>query len=222
MKTTVVIPAFNEARTIAQVIRAVKPHVDEVIVVDDGSEDASGTIARQEGAIVFQHLINRGLGGALGTGIAAALLRGATHLATYDADGQHDPTDLLCVLEPIWNGRADVVVGSRLLGQRGMPLLRRFYNQSGNILTFLLFGLWTTDSQSGLRAFTRNAASKLQLRTNRMEVSSEIIKEIRLHHFRFIEVPIRPIYTRYSLTKGQGFIPGIKTFVRLILLRIVK
>lgn len=218
----VVVPAYNEASKIQQVIREIKKHFPDIIVVDDGSSDGTERIARKEGVLVYHHIINRGLGGALGTGITAAVQRGADIVVTFDGDGQHRPDDIDRVIQPLLEHKADVVIGSRMLDRKGMPAIRRFYNTFGNIMTYLLFGVWTTDSQSGLRAFTREAASKFRLRTNKMEVSSEIIKEIRTHHLRFLEVPIQAIYTPYSLSKGQGLLTGMKTLIRLILLKIVK
>ena len=101
-----------------------------------------------------------------------------------------------------------------------MPLKRRFANWMGNALTFLLFGMWVQDSQSGLRAFSRRAAEELDLKCDRMEVSSEIVKEIKSHEWRLLEVPIVPIYTEYSLSKGQNFFVGLKTAGKLLLRRI--
>ena len=112
----IVIPAYNEERTIVEVIRGLKQHgFARLIVVDDGSSDRTGELACQEGVILLRHILNRGLGGALGTGISAALRLGAELIVTFDADGQHDPDDIARLLEPIERGEADVVIGSRML-----------------------------------------------------------------------------------------------------------
>ncbi len=203
-------------------MEATLPFVSEVIVVDDGSSDETNQIARKAGAIVYRHLLNRGLGATLGTGIAAALIRGADCIVTLDADGQHDATEIVKLVGPIRRGLADVVLGSRLLRARGMPASRELANHLGNVITLLFFGLFVTDSQSGFRAFSREGAAKLEIRSNRMEVSSEIIAEIRRKGLRLAEVPIRAIYTDYSLSKGQGFWVGLKTAYRLLLRRIGK
>ena len=177
-RLAIVIPAYNEERTIIEVIRGLKQHgFVTLIVVDDGSSDRTAELARQEGVILLRHIINRGLGGALGTGIVAALRLGAEAIVTFDADGQHDPDDIDRLIEPLVKGEADVVIGSRMLEPTGMPYARRLANWSANIVTYLLFRGWTTDSQSGLRAFSGRAAAQLQIMTNGMEVSSEIIAE---------------------------------------------
>lgn len=222
MKTIVIIPAFNEAKVIRNVLRTVRPVAAEVLIIDDGSSDGTAEIAREEGAIVYQHMINRGLGGALGTGIAAALARGADIVVTFDADGQHEASDIRRLVEPIERGKVDAVIGSRLIEERNMPLRRKLYNRFANLITYALFGIKTSDSQSGLRAFSRAAASQLRIRTNKMEVSSEFMKEIHSHRLRVMEIAIKPIYTDYSMSKGQNFFVGMKTLVRLIVLRIMK
>ncbi len=221
MKTTVVVPAFNEARTVGGVVRGLRPVCGQVIVVDDGSSDGTAAAAAAAGATVLRHGLNRGLGAALGTGITAAVRSGADIVVTFDADGQHKPEDVSRMVEPIAAGRADAVIGSRLLDRRKMPLTRRLANWIGNALTWSLFGLWVSDSQSGLRAFSRQAATELEIRTDRMEVSSEIVKEVRRHGWRLAETPIEPVYTEYSLSKGQGFLVGLKTAGRLVLRRLM-
>lgn len=222
MRTFVIIPAFNEAKTVRGVLRDVKKVAADIIVVDDGSDDETAALAAQEGALVYRHMINRGLGGALGTGIAAAIRLGADIVVTFDADGQHEAADIKRLVQPIEEGRADAVIGSRLIEERRMPLRRKLYNRFANFVTQALFGVKTTDSQSGLRAFSREAAKTLRLKTNKMEVSSEFMKEIRVNNLRLVEIPIRPIYTNYSMSKGQNFFVGIKTLIRLIVLRLMK
>jgi glycosyltransferase involved in cell wall biosynthesis len=223
MKLVAIIPAYNEEKTIAQVIEATKKYVEEVIVIDDSSKDGTFKKAQEKGAKVYRHSINRGLGGALGTGIQAALLRGADIIVTLDADGQHDPNDIPNLVEPIIKNEAQIVIGSRLISKNGkMPIERKIANWIGNIVTFLLFGIRVSDSQSGLRCFDRETAKLLQIKTNGMEVSSEIIKEIRVHRLRLREIPIKPIYTPYSLSKGQGFITGLKTLFKLLFLKLTK
>ncbi len=191
-------------------------------MVDDGSYDRTGEIARSKGAVVVRHLINRGLGGALGTGIEAALHWGADVVVTFDADGQHSPDDINKVIQPVLMDRADVVIGSRMLEAGGMPWTRRVANRLANFITSVLLEIQTTDSQSGLRAFSRLAAEQIKITSNYYEVSTEICGEIERHHLRLTEVPVRSIYTEYSLSKGQGFKAGLKTLFRLLLFRYVR
>ena len=222
MKLVAVIPAYNEEKNIGQVIRGVKKYARNIIVIDDGSTDRTEQIALENGAKVYCHLINRGLGGALATGIKAALLEEADIVLTLDADGQHDPDEIPKIVKPIIEDKADFVIGSRFLQHQPVPLFRRLGNYFFNFITFFLFGIWSTDSQSGMRAFNKKAAENLEIYTNKMEVSSEILNEIQVRHLRLKEVPIKSIYTSYSLSKGQGFIPGLKTLIKLFILKLTK
>lgn len=224
MKTVIVIPAYNEEKAIGGVLKKLKSHVptDNVIVIDDGSSDKTPEIARAHGVTVYQHDINRGLGGALGTGLKAGLQHGADIIVTMDADDQHDPAEITTLTGPIESKEADVVIGSRLLDAKGMPASRRALNWGGNVVTWGLFGIWVSDTQSGFRAFSARSARAINLKTNKMEVSSEIIKEIKGNRLSFKEVPIKAIYTEYSMSKGQNFGVGIKTVFRLVLLRFRK
>jgi UDP-N-acetylglucosamine---dolichyl-phosphate N-acetylglucosaminyltransferase len=219
----IVMPAFNEEKVIAKTIRGLQLNgYCNIIVVDDGSSDSTSELAKKQGATVLRHAINRGLGGALGTGIHAAIKEGAEIIVTFDADGQHDSLDIEKLIRPIIDNRADVVIGSRLLNPKGMPFSRRIGNWGFNFITYLLFSVWTTDSQSGLRAFTRRAAQKIHIRANRMEVSSEIIKEIGRNRLRFTEVLVRAIYTDYSIAHGQSSWNAFRILAKLILRRLMR
>lgn len=221
MKVIAVIPAYNEEQTIAEVLDRTRPFVDEIVVVNDGSTDRTVDIARGRGARVVSHAVNRGLGASIGTGFAAALRRGADVVLTLDADGQHDASEIPHFLKAIESG-ADMVIGSRVLSLASMPWIRRCANLMGNLTTFVLFGVWVSDSQSGFRAFTRAAVSAIRIHTNRMEVSSELVAEAKRNHLRLVEVPIRAIYTDYSLSKvnEQNFFGGLKTLVKLVIRRL--
>jgi glycosyltransferase involved in cell wall biosynthesis len=216
----IVVPAYNEGGPIAGVITSLRAAgYERVLVVDDGSTDDTAEQARQAGAMVIRHVINRGLGGGIGTGFAAARFLGATALVTIDADGQHDPREVEALLAPVLGGRADVVVGSRVRQRQEMPWYRRCANHLANCLTFIIFGKWSSDSQSGLRAFSRTAIERMEIKTSGFEVSSEVIGEVGRLRLRYAEVPIRAIYTEYSLSKGQSFGNGIRTLAHLILRR---
>lgn len=220
MKVIALIPAYNEEATIAEVLKKTKPFVDGMIVVNDGSSDRTAQIAAGQGALVVSHVINRGLGAAIGTGFEAAKRLGAGVVVTLDADGQHDAHEIQKFVSAIEQG-ADVVIGSRMLTNCvGMPWHRRAAQVIGNLVTFLLFGALVSDSQSGYRAFTNYALRKIEVKTNRMEVSSELIAEARRHKLNLVEVPIKAIYTDYSLSKGQSFFVGLKTVAKLIVRRI--
>jgi glycosyltransferase involved in cell wall biosynthesis len=225
-----IIPAFNEARVIRDTLRNLPPRVAgidsmTVVVIDDGSSDATAEEVLKSGdprVVLLRHAINRGLGGALGTGLAYARQHGADYVVTYDADGQHAPEDIGNVVAPLVAGAADAVIGSRLLQPKGMPWYRVVGNWGLNVFTFIIFGMWTTDSQSGLRGFSRAALDKIEVRMDRMEVSSEFIKEIRRWRLRYQEVPIRAIYSDYSLAKGQRSMNGFNILIRLVLHRLME
>lgn len=209
MKLLIILPAFNEAKVISQVLAEVKkataklPVPAEICVINDGSQDNTALVAKNSQATVLTHVINRGLGASLSTGLAYAKVIQADFAITMDSDGQHDPDDLITVLAPLLNKQADVVIGSRRLQPTGrMPLLRQLNNQAFNLLTRLLFGVVTTDSLSGFRGFNKKAIQLIKLKTERMEVSNEFFTEIKRHHLKFREVPIKVIYTQYSLAKG--------------------
>jgi len=221
----VILPAFNEEKVIGQVLTHLKDFLNglknlnsRIVVVDDASTDKTGRIVRKEGVIVLSHLINRGLGGALRTGLEYARIKGADIAVTMDGDGQHDPSDIKKLIQPILKGKAKVVIGSRLLkGVKQIPWDRRLILWLSNWVTYLFFGVYTTDSQSGFRAFSRRAIEKIKLRTQRMEVSSEFFGQIRKNNLKFTEVPIRVIYTPYSRQKGQSNLNALKILIKLIL-----
>ena len=224
MKTFVIIPAYNEAEIIGNIIEGIKKYLParQIIVIDDGSSDNTFYVAKNHGAIVYKHIINRGPGAATATGLAAAIHLNADIIITMDADGQHKTEDIPRLIKPIVNNEADVVIGSRLINPKGMPFVRRLFNKIGNLVTYITFGIKVSDSQSGLKSFSRYAAQKIEIKTNGFEFCSEIIREINNHQFKLKEIPIQAIYTDYSMSKGQGLLVGVKTFIRLLLLKFRK
>lgn len=212
MKLAILIPAYNEEKTLAKVLKSIPRHFPkisrmEIIVVSDGSTDKTAAIAQKMQVTLISHFVNRGLGGALGTGFEYVRKNNFDCLLTFDADGQHNPKDIWPVLKPIVQKKADVVVGSRLKSASwrtaGMPWYRIVGIWGLNLITLAFYWIWTTDSQSGLRAFSRKAIEKIGIKSNKMEVSSEFFNEIQRHNLKLFEVPIKSIYTKYSLAKGQ-------------------
>lgn len=223
-KLLVLIPAFNEVKVINKVINKIPNKIKgvkkiSILVIDDGSTDGTKDNIRKSKRIkVIRHVINRGLGAAIKTGLTLAKKEDIDILVTMDADCQHDPREIIKMIKPIINNSADVVIGSRLLkNTKLMPLSRKIVNRIANVITYLITGVMSTDSQSGFRAFSKKAVKCLNPITERMEVSSEIFREIKKNRLTYIEVPIRSIYTNYSLMKGQSILNGPDVFYRLLI-----
>lgn len=216
----VVIPAYNEETTIASVIRScIESGFSTVIVVDDGSSDATASLSQAAGARVIRHLVNRGAGAATETGLEAARRLGMRYVVITDADGQHDAGDIVRLLSAVQEHQEiDIAIGSRFIhpGNR-IPLLRRAFNTVANVITFLLTGLRTSDSQSGMKAFGPRALEKIRIRTDGFEFCTEIFQEIGYHGLRFAEVPITVRYDEASMRKGQNFSTGLSTVAKLLL-----
>jgi len=216
-----VIPACNEEKSVGKVVADVKKYVDRVIVIDDGSIDSTFEKAEKAGAIVARHIINRGVGAATMTSIEIARKMGADIVVTIDADEQHQAKNIQKLVKPILDEDADVVIGSRFKGNIDtMPLIKRIGNRSLNLITSLMYGVSSTDTQSGFRALNQKAVSLIQINVDRYGFCSEMIGEVRRHNLRLEEVPIETIYLdRY---KGTSVKDGIKIFVDLMLRRFLR
>jgi len=211
-KDWIVMPAYNEERSIGKVLDALKRDGwHKIIVVDDGSRDRTAEIARSKGALVVSHEKNMGLGAALRSGLGRARKLGADRVITFDADGQHDPKAIESLAKALKN--ADLVIGVRR--HLEIPLHKRVGNFGLNLITCLFSGV-ITDSQSGSRAFNKRALELIRIRSNRYEVSSEIIIQARKRGLRLREVPVKCFYTKYSKARGTTIASGIKIFWRLL------
>lgn len=220
MKVTIVIPAFNEERVIGQVLRDLQTTGHRLVVVDDASDDATAKVAAQFTPDVLEHLINRGQGAALKTGIMYALAEGAEVIVTYDADGQHRVEDIASLLRPIEAGACDVTLGSRYLTElstQRVPFMRKVLHRLAVAYTNMTTGLHLTDTHNGLRAFTAKAAQRIQFQQDRMAHASEILDEIARKHIAFKEVPVTVHYTEYSLAKGQHVGDFVKILFKIFI-----
>jgi len=219
-KVYVVIPAYNEAKVIAEVIDEVNTAGNyRIIVVDDGSRDSTYKNAVScSGVVTLRHKINRGKGAATKTGIVAANRLSADIVVTMDGDGQHDPADIEALIKPIIDDGYEVVLGCRRKVKGEMPFIKIIANKIGNTVTWLLYGLHVSDSQSGFRAYSQHAARIIDTKADKYEYDSKVIREINNNRLTFVEVPIKVRYTEYSMGKKQkqGFINGIKTLIRMI------
>lgn len=219
LQTFIVVPAYQEATVIQAVIAEIRAAgFNNVIVVDDGSRDDTFEKAKATGVITLRHRLNRGKGAATKTGIEAAKLLGADIIVTMDGDGQHNPTDITRLIEPIIKTHADVVLGTRLKNPAGMPRYKIWQNKIGNLVTWFFYGLYVSDSQSGFRAYSRHAAELINTKTDRYEYDSEVIREVYLYKLTYVEIPIQVRYTEYSMGKvnKQSLENGFKTLYKII------
>jgi glycosyltransferase involved in cell wall biosynthesis len=211
----VVIPAYNECATVAQVVQAVPRRmagVDvTVVVVDDGSSDGTAEAAAEAGAVVVRHPSNRGQGAALLTGYRAAVEAGASYLATLDADGQWDPADLPALAEVVVGGRADLVSGSRRLGSDEVDepfrqLGVRFFAR----LLSLLTGVKVSDPANGLRVMRAEVAANLRLDEPQFQAAELLMASLR-QGYRYAEVPVRHLPRQAGESKkGTNLTYGLR------------
>ena len=220
----IILPAFNEAKVIKKTLNKLKAELKKdktnnftLIVIDDGSTDKTKSIANKLAHVVLHHRINRGLGAALATGLEYVRRnKGFNYAITFDSDGQHNPKDIKKAILALKKG-SDVVIGSRFLtSNHQFPKFRKLILQASNLITYLFFHVWTTDSQSGFRGFNQKAINTIRIRTNKMEVSSEFFAEIKKNHLKFTEIPIKVKYTKYSLSKGQSNSNSFLVLIKLI------
>ena len=206
-RIAVVVPAKDEGATIGALLdgiseTSVPGHDLHPIVVDDGSTDATAAIAKGREAEVVVHPENRGLGAAVRTGLRAAVASGSVAVAYLDADLEYAPGDIPKLLEPVLAGRAGYVLGSRFRGGvRGMRLYRRAGNYAFTALLVLLTGEMITDGQTGMRAFSREAAERAEI-VHDYNYAQVLTLDLLRKGFRLEEVPIR-----YSVREhGESFI----------------
>jgi glycosyltransferase involved in cell wall biosynthesis len=189
----IVIPAFNEEESIGEVIKNTKAKYPEVLVYDDGSVDNTSSIAESNGAIVIRNSRNRGYGRALRTLFEHASSMNFDIVVTVDSDGQHDPSQIPRLIQPILENQADLVIGSRFLNrddEANVPKYRSFGIRT--ITKFTQAGCMDriTDATSGFRAYSVNSLSKLNLTENGMAIATEILLKASDKNFRILEVPI--------------------------------
>lgn len=225
-KVCIVIPAFNEAQIISEVIDQIEQEgYKKIIVIDDGSTDKTYYVAKDAGVMVAKHLINRGKGAATQTGFDAAKILGAEIVVTMDADGQHSAKDISTLVKPIVDGECDVVLGSRFLDKNDIPRKKLLMNKIANVVTYIFFGMYVNDSQSGFRAYNKKALDNIYTDMDRYEYESQILRQIKYFKLRYRELPIHVKYTKYSQEKyknlrdfqPQNFTNGINMLAKMII-----
>jgi polyprenyl-phospho-N-acetylgalactosaminyl synthase len=212
-----IVPLYNEATVIDEVLRDALTRFPKIVCVDDGSTDDSGALARAAGAYVVRHPINLGQGAALQTGFDYALQdSSASYFVTFDSDGQHQVADADAMVRRLRTEPVDVVLGSRFLDARTKPgLLKRTVLRLAIVFSNLTTGLRLTDAHNGLRAFNRAALGTIRIRQNRMAHASELVSQIGKAKLRYVEQPVHIVYTEYSKSKGQSVWNSINILVDL-------
>ncbi|MEM7826624.1 MAG: glycosyltransferase family 2 protein [Candidatus Aenigmatarchaeota archaeon] len=206
-----VIPAYNEEKTIADVVKKTKRYVDKVIVINDGSDDKTLELARNSGAYVINHKKNLGLGKSLRDGFKQSIKMNADIIITLDSDGQHDPNDIPKFIKAIRNGY-DFVLGKRNLSS--YPLIKKIGNLFLNFMTNLISGTTISDTESGFRAYTNRALKKVYpyLKADGYEIASEIIFAAGYYNLKYTNVDI----SSYKYVKGVTIKDGIRNFAYML------
>jgi len=217
-----IIPAYNSEKTIGKVVKRTKKYVDKVIVIDDGSSDNTYQEAKKAGAdYVLKHRLNRGVGAATKTGTILALENDVDIVITLDSDLQHNPEDIPKFIKCLKEKNIDIVIGSRFLGDnREMPVIKKIGNIGLNFLARLLFGIKSTDTQSGFRAYDRKALKKINFELDSYAICTEILKEAKKHNLKVEEIPIDAVYPE-ELT-GTTVTAGFKIIIDMILRKVVR
>jgi glycosyltransferase involved in cell wall biosynthesis len=224
-RTYVIVPAYNEADRLEQTLLPVLGLGYSVVLVDDGSTDRTGAVACQMPVHVLRHPINLGQGAALQTGTEFATARGAEWVVHFDADGQHQAADIARLIEPLRNGRADVVLGSRFLRAEDLeqvPRARRLLLRAAVVVNGVLTGLWLSDAHNGLRAFTADAAKQIRLRENRFAHATEILAQIRRMRLRYTEQPTTIRYTASAMRRGQSPWNAVSILLDVLIRKVIR
>jgi glycosyltransferase involved in cell wall biosynthesis len=207
----IVVPAFNEAGMIGEVIADLRSVFSNVVCVDDGSRDDTGEVALRAGSHLVRHPVNLGQGAAIQTGVEYARRQpGAQVFATFDADGQHRVKDLVTMIDRLGTGDVDLVIGTRFgPGVSRPPLLKRVVLQTATRLSPRGRKLGLTDTNNGLRVFNKTVADGLDITMNGMSHATEFIMLIAENRWRVAEEPVEVLYTEYSQSKGQPLLNGV-------------
>jgi glycosyltransferase involved in cell wall biosynthesis len=221
----VVIPAYNEGKVLTETVDELLPYAFQVVVVDDGS--ANPALVHLQGRPVryLRHTANLGQGAAIQTGTEYALSEGARAIIHFDADGQHCPSLIRSLLEPIRRGEYDVAIGSRFIDpndRNGVPREKRILLKGGVFVSWLFAGLWLTDTHNGFRALSAEAARRVTLTENGYAHATEILELIRKAGLRVKEVPTTIRYTQYSLAKGQSVWNSLNVLFDLVLRKLTQ
>ena len=222
MKSIAIIPALNEEAAIGQIVKKSLRHVDDVLVIDDGSSDNTSRIAEDSGARVIKHPVNLGKGVSLKD--AFSEVSGYDIVVTIDGDGQHNPDEIPKLIGPILEGKADLVNGSRYLDgfDEETPAYRRVGQRVLDIATNIAAGIHVTDSQSGFRAFNGNTIQYYGFRDTGFGIESEMLADAAENNLKIVEVPITVRYdVENSSTKGPVS-HGVGVLIKIVIDKIIR
>jgi len=202
------VPAYNEARHISSVVRNLLPHVDRVVVIDDGSSDKTASEAISGGALVISHDINRGQGASLETGHHYARSINADFVLHFDGDGQFDVEDIAGAHDALTSANADILFGSRFLDDRStLPWAKRFVIMPiARHINRVVSGLPLRDAHNGFRILNRRALDVVRMTQDGMAHATEIPSLVKKYHLRYIEFPVKVTYHEF----GQGVRGGFR------------
>lgn len=222
-KIFIVIPAYNEEKAIVKVIHELTHACyHNIVVVDDCSKDKTYSLVSKLNIHLLKHIVNRGQGAALRTGITFALQQGADVIVTFDSDGQHRVSEIKQVIAPVMKGKVDVTLGSRFLKHdKRIPFFRRLVLKTGIFVQWVMYGIWLSDCHNGFRALSRKAAQKIDIHSDRMEHASEIVEEIKRKKLRYKEVPVTIDYTDYSKARGQSSWNSLRIAFRMLIKKLM-
>jgi len=219
-----VIPVYNEEKVIGGVIKKLQEEgFSNLILINDGSKDNSSKIIlknKTKDLILLEHIINRGQGAALKTGIDYCLKQeNCKYIVTFDSDGQHRISDLVNFIKVLEKGKIEICLGSRFLKKESkdlVPFKKQIILKGALVITWILSNLWLSDTHNGYRVMTKSGAKKIDITMDGFEHASEIIDEIAKKKIKYKEVPVFIDYTNYSKVKGQKISNSIKIFLKML------
>jgi UDP-N-acetylglucosamine---dolichyl-phosphate N-acetylglucosaminyltransferase len=213
MKTFAVIPVYNEGGKIRATAKKVSKYVDQVVVVDDGSQDNTSSEARKGDSIVLRHIINMGKGAAMKTGIKYAIKNRANKIVVIDGDGQHDPSEIPKLLTLLEKNKVDIVLGIRQMPENS-PIILRLGNWGLNQIFRFFFGSKIDDTQNGFRVFNSKIYNKIKWKSPDYFVETEMIANLLKHNVKFAEIPVRTYY--HDKYKGTTVLTGLRYFIKML------
>lgn len=223
--TFIIVPTYNEdLNVLKNTLTGIIALFRNVVIINDGGDDILDDLQSFPVHYV-RHEINLGQGAALQTGMEYALERGAKKIGFFDADGQHNPHDLVRMAMMLDEEALDIILGSRFLQNNhrtAVPLFRRIVLKIATCINFIFTGLLLTDAHHGLKILNRKTAIKIEMKQNRQLHATELIHLIKAHKLKYKEIPAGVVYSPYSIKKGQKNRDFMKILSDLILSKFLK